>query len=209
MGNRVLPAAGFFLVSLVHCGGSTKTDPGGVLPDSGCVQLSPRSDVPRAPTLHRPASGTCSPSRCYLPEAGGACRTDSDCTVDSGSSYLTERCLHGACTFDRCMSDSDCTTDEICSCSSGYCSATSFHLNVCIPATCHVDSDCGDGGYCSPNVGYCGQLEQYNCVKPSDPCIDPTSDCSCTGSSGSVPAACVYDPSVKQFVCGQASTCAG
>ncbi len=130
--------------------------------------------------------------------------------MDSGSSYWTARCLQGSCTFDRCMSDSDCKTNEVCSCASAYYGGNGCHVNVCVPATCHVDSDCGSGGYCSPNIGYCGTPQEYNCVKPYDPCIDPTSDCSCTGSfGGSVPAACVYDPSVQEFVCGPAAICAG
>ncbi|MGH7440564.1 MAG: hypothetical protein ACRENE_33150 [Polyangiaceae bacterium] len=215
MNSRRLLPTGLFLSALVLCGGcsSTSSSNGGALPDSGCSANAAPPGA-RVPSEHRATAATCSPSACggASLDAAPACSTDLDCNPDSGvPSYTTARCLNGSCTLDTCFADRDCAANEVCLCASTYYGGNACHTNVCIPAQCHVDSDCGPGGYCVATIGYCGSPEGYYCTKPTDPCIDPSTDCSCKSSVNglSAPAACSYDAAVRQFVCAQRSTCAG
>ena len=202
--------------------GGSSSSSGGPLPDgSACLGRTTFDGGPRGtPTQHRATATACNVSvpNCLPSTDGGisgqACSTSADCNPDAATSYNNAYtvCLHGHCAIDNCLADSDCAANEICSCSAdAYGGNACVHRNTCVPAPqCHVDADCGAGGYCSPNIGYCGSVEGYYCHRPTDPCVDPTTDCTCPSNGGfSVPAACVYEPTVGKFLCAQASVCAG
>jgi hypothetical protein len=149
---------------------------------------------------------------CSLGDAGGGgqtCSADGDCGAPDGSFTWYTHCLRGKCAADACLADSDCASDQVCACSSQYYGGNAcFHPNVCVPANCHIDADCGPGGagFCASSAGYCGAIEGFYCQKPTDPCVDPSTDCHCPGVT--VPA-CVYSPAGANWVCGQAAVCAG
>jgi hypothetical protein len=222
------------LLALVHCGGSTMSPVAGDPPDgsasSSSTGSSSSSNLPggdpdaacssrpaadaaarAAPANHRAEAAACAPGRtnCAGGDAGGgqACSSDADCAAPDGSFTYFTHCLHGQCSGDACLADSDCASDQVCACSSLFYGGNGcFHPNVCVPANCHVDGDCGPGGFCSPSLGYCGTIGAYYCQKPTDPCVDPTIDCSCSGFQ---PAACTYSPANAEWVCAAGSVCAG
>lgn len=235
--NARLLFPGVTLLVLVCCSGSaTVIEPGndhdggpssggsssgsGVdAPEDGPCHSS--ADGPRgAPAQHR-TSTTCQPSTglggCLLDydasAAGKACTSDADCAGDAGAAALDPytNCLRGQCAVDYCLDDTDCPVGQVCSCSSEFYGGNAcIHRNTCVPANCQVDGDCGPGGYCVPSTGYCGAPTGFYCNKPTDPCMDPSTDCSCGGSSGAItPSACTYDSTVGQFVCAPATVCAG
>jgi hypothetical protein len=199
--------------SSTHAGSSSSSnvlDGGG--PDAACWS-HPASDaaVRAAPPNHRAAATACAPAHSVcLPDGGGgqACSSDADCAAPDGSFSFFTHCLRGQCAADGCLADSDCASDHVCACSSQFYGGNAcFHPNLCVPANCHVDADCGPGGFCSPSLGYCGAFVAYYCQRPTDPCVDPTVDCSCP--SGFFLPACVYSPASAAWVCGQGSVCAG
>jgi hypothetical protein len=179
-------------------------------PDAACSSR-PASGGTIAPSSGRAEATACGPGRsCGIDMDGGgqACSSDADCATPDGSFSYFAHCLRGQCAADGCLADSDCATNQVCACSAQYYGGNAcFHPNTCVPADCHVDADCGPGGFCTPSVGYCGTFEAYYCHRPTDPCRDPTVDCSC--SVGTLPAACVYSPVSATWVCGQASVCNG
>ena len=156
------------------------------------------------PNTHRPTAIACSPSTRSpaSPDGGTAiCTTDADCASDAGSLFTT--CLHGRCSFDRCLTDADCGTTDVCACASDYYGGNAaYHPNVCVPANCRVDGDCGPGGYCSASHGYCGSFQGFYCHTSADTCVDETKDCAGCGN------ACVYSPAVGAFTCAT-NICAG
>jgi len=161
-----------------------------------------KGEVPRE---HRAVAEACNPANPQPPAPDGGvptCTTDADCATDGGFS-LFSTCLHGVCSLDQCLTDADCP-NGVCGCGSDYGGNIAYHANVCVPGNCHVDADCGPGGYCSPSRGYCGFFMGFYCHRPADTCVDPAVDCASCGNVN----ACVYQPAVGIFVCGQ-SICAG
>ena len=195
-------------------GSSSSSSGGPVDPgyDGGCLGPGTSHGAPRtAPAGHRAAAAACTagnPINCFNGDAGAglACASDADCATPDGSFTWFTHCLHGTCAADECLADSDCATDHLCVCSSGG-GNECFHANECVPADCHVDTDCGPGGFCTPSTGYCGSVLGFYCQKPTDPCVDPSVDCDCPGTTF-LPA-CVYSPAGGDWVCGAAAVCAG
>jgi hypothetical protein len=179
-------------------GSTAETGPNGDAAGDACLG-APGSGGPRVPSEHRAQATACNPTPGqFPPDAGGpSCSTDADCVPP------LIRCLRGSCSYEHCLTDGDCPSQHVCGCSSDYYGGNAPHLNICVPADCHVDADCAAGGYCSPSRGPCGVFEGFYCHKPTDPCVNATTDCASCGGF-----ACVYAPAVGLFVCG-GSVCSG
>lgn len=213
------------IVLAASCSSSTLTRPahdsGTPVPTPQDSGLDMRPDAPpqqqgcgiaqagEVPSEHRAVATACAPSTRSpaVPDAGLlSCTTSADCAGDAAPVTLFATCLHGQCSFDRCLADSDCDANEVCVCANDYYGGNAaYHPNVCVPANCHVDSDCGADGFCSPSRGTCGSYNGYYCHTAHDTCVDPTRDCADCGGAG---ATCVYTPTTGAFVCG-AGACGG
>lgn len=195
-----------FLATLVFCGCSGSTSPGGDPQKDGGGDLRQAGRVPKQ---HRPMAVTCPMDRPPGSMTGtgtSACKTDGDCT--DGSKGKNGRCtpsrIGSICTYDTCFADGECG-GKVCQCRAPA-TAASADTNHCLgEGDCRTDADCG-GGYCSPSFGSCGSYSgtiAYYCHTAKDECID---DADCAGTM--MPGYCAYNKPTGSWQCSS-SVCAG
>jgi len=155
------------------------------------------------PENHRPSAETCTgepPAGSPIPEPGGECEMDADCTEGTNGRCIWPYGGENVCRYDECFEDDDCGGASICACRV----AESFGFNRCFLGNCVVDDDCGAGGWCSPSAvhldptcmsGISPGSVGYFCHSPDDECTDDA-DC-----GADYVAACVFSVEAVHWVC--------
>jgi hypothetical protein len=206
-----LAAAALCALVVGACGGDdtagTSSGSGGAATGSG--GSGGATGLPE-PEVHRPAAETCvgePPAGNPLPEPGGECETDADCTDGTNGRCIWPYGGGNVCRYDECFEDSDCGGASICACRV----PESFSFNRCFLGNCVVDADCGSAGWCSPSAVHVGPTCMtgispgsvgYFCHTAEDECIDD-SDCGAQDV-----AACLFDVDAMHWVC-QELLCTG
>lgn len=161
------------------------------------------------PERHRPAAETCMgepPMGNPIPEPGGECDTDADCTEGTNGRCIWPYGGGNVCRYDECFEDADCGGASVCACRL----SEGFGFNTCFQGNCVVDADCA-GGWCSPSAVHVGPTCMsgispgsvgYFCRTADDECVDDA-DC---GDEGI--AACLFSVDALHWVC-QELLCTG